>query len=244
MGIERSSVTPTHVLQSLERAAWSSHDLAAEGGPVAPPTTDTWGRRAYAGGKRVFDVVLAALLLLILLPVILLTALAVRLDSRGPVLFRQRRIGCNGVAFEMLKFRTMTRDRRRRPGSPPEGVGERRRVHKSPGDPRVTRMGRFLRRSSLDELPQLWNVLKGDMSLIGPRPELVEIVSRYQPWQHRRHAVRPGITGWWQVNRCTDRLMHEATEMDLYYVENQSLKLDLIILFRTVRTVILGIGSF
>jgi lipopolysaccharide/colanic/teichoic acid biosynthesis glycosyltransferase len=121
---------------------------------------------------------------------------------------------------------------------------DRRRTHKSRWDPRVTRVGRILRRTSLDELPQLWNVLKGEMSLVGPRPELPQIVMRYEEWQHARHLVTPGLTGWWQVNRDGKRLMHEATELDLYYVQNQGFTLDFAILLRTVRVVLLGTGSF
>ena len=122
--------------------------------------------------------------------------------------------------------------------------GERRQRHKSARDPRVTRIGRYLRRSCLDELPQLWNVVRGEMSLVGPRPELPSIVERYEPWQHARHAVSPGITGWWQVNRTADNLMHEATELDIYYVHNHSLLLDLRILVRTFGAVIDGRGAY
>ncbi len=228
---------------------------------VAPPGAQRWpaawpeaaaGRRRptdgahqrYLVAKRAIDVTAAAVLLVLLAPLLLLVALLVKLDSPGPVLFRQSRTGQHGRPFEMLKFRTMLPDRRRQPGLPPPGVAERRRVHKSPCDPRVTRVGRFLRRSALDELPQLWNVLVGEMSLVGPRPELPEIVTGYQPWQHARHWVVPGITGWWQVNRDDGRLMHEATELDLYYVEHQSLTLDLVILLRTFGAVARGPGAF
>jgi lipopolysaccharide/colanic/teichoic acid biosynthesis glycosyltransferase len=144
----------------------------------------------------------------------------------------------------MLKFRTMIPERRSRQDGPPPGVDERRKRHKSAADPRVTRVGRFLRRSCLDEVPQFWNVLRGDMSLVGPRPELPEIVAQYASWQHARHSVVPGITGWWQVNRRPDRLMHEDTELDLYYVENWSLRLDMLILMRTASVVIRGLGAF
>ena len=101
-----------------------------------------------------------------------------------------------------------------------------------------------MRRTCLDEVPQLWNVLRGEMSLVGPRPELPEIVARYEPWQHQRHAVTPGLTGWWQVNRNGRRLMHESTELDLYYLEHWSVGLDLVILCRTLLIVIRGVGAF
>ncbi len=197
----------------------------------------------YTGTKRLLDIMVAGLLLIALLPLMLLIGIAVRLDSPGPVLFRQARVGRYGHTFDMLKFRTMRPDRRTRPGRPPAGIPERRQAHKTARDPRITPLGRFLRRTSLDELPQLWNVLRGDMSLVGPRPELPEIVSRYEPWQHIRHVVTPGITGWWQVSRDGSCLMHEATELDVYYVYHQSLRLDLLILARTLCAVVRGRGA-
>jgi lipopolysaccharide/colanic/teichoic acid biosynthesis glycosyltransferase len=207
----------------------------------------TW----YLRLKRVVDVVLAAWLLVLLLPVLVVIALAVKLSSPGPVLYLQPRIGRGGQPFDMLKFRTMGPDRRHHAIGPPPGLVERRRYHKTRDagrDPRVTRVGRILRRTSLDELPQLWNVLVGEMSLIGPRPEMPYLVERYQPWQHARHLVRPGITGWWQVNRSDHwlegRLMHEATELDIYYVRHQSLRLDLEILLRTFGAVVRGSGAY
>jgi lipopolysaccharide/colanic/teichoic acid biosynthesis glycosyltransferase len=211
-----------------EAASWLRSDLR----------TRTWAV------KRLMDVLLASAALIVLSPVLLMVSLAVMRDSPGPVLFRQTRIGRNGQPFVMLKFRTMIAERRKRTVGLSDGVGERRRVHKSRRDPRITRFGHFLRRSCLDELPQLWNVLRGDMSLVGPRPELPEIVARYQPWQHSRHLVAPGITGWWQVNRDGVRLMHEATELDLYYIEHWSLGLDLLILARTLSIVLRGVGAF
>jgi lipopolysaccharide/colanic/teichoic acid biosynthesis glycosyltransferase len=191
------------------------------------------------------DVVLASVALVVLAPVLGLIALIVVCDSVGPALFRQERIGKDGRPFVMLKFRTMVADRRTRDTGPPEGVLERRRVHKSRDDPRITAVGRFLRRSCLDELPQLWNVLRGSMSLVGPRPELPEIVAQYEPWQHWRHLVAPGITGWWQIKRDGVLLMHEATEFDLFYLEHWSIGLDLQILARTVLIVLRGAaGAF
>jgi lipopolysaccharide/colanic/teichoic acid biosynthesis glycosyltransferase len=194
--------------------------------------------------KRTCDIVMAVTCLVIFAPVAGGVALVIWLDSGRPILFRQERVGKYGRTFKMLKFRTMRPDRRLRASDLPPGVSERRRVHKSPSDPRVTRVGRFLRRSCLDELPQFWNVLRGEMSIVGPRPELPEIVAKYQPWQHARHQVSPGITGWWQVNRSDGVLMHEATLLDLYYVEHASLWLDLRILARTAAIVLRGVGAF
>jgi lipopolysaccharide/colanic/teichoic acid biosynthesis glycosyltransferase len=187
-------------------------------------------------------VMVASALFVALAPVLVSIALSVALDSSGPILFRQERVGRDGKRIVILKFRTMRPDRRTRADRPPES--ERRVTHKSSKDPRITRVGRILRRTCSDELPQLWNVLRGDMSLVGPRPELPEIVARYEPWQDARHRVKPGITGWWQVNRDGSRLMHEATELDLYYIEHQSLWLDLTILARTAAVVIRGCGAF
>jgi lipopolysaccharide/colanic/teichoic acid biosynthesis glycosyltransferase len=214
---------------------------------IAPHSVTPVGLELDAGAraiKRGMDIALASVGLVVLAPLLGLIALAIVLDSPGPVLFRQERIGKHGRPFVMLKFRTMISDRRERNVGPPEGLEERRRVHKSPNDPRITRIGRFLRRACLDELPQFWNVLCGSMSLVGPRPELPAIVARYEPWQHARHLVAPGITGWWQINRDGVQLMHQATELDLFYLEHWSLALDLRILASTFLIVLRGIGAF
>jgi len=187
-------------------------------------------------GKPVFDRTVGLIVAIALVPLILLVALAVRLTLGAPVLYRQRRIGLRGVEFDMLKFRTMLPDRRRS-RQPFEGP-DRRRTHKSDEDPRHTRVGRFLRTSSLDELPQLWNVVRGDLSLVGPRPELTEIVERYEPWQHARHVVKPGVTGLWQVTQRGEGLMHEHVEIDLRYVEDLSFRTDLKILVLTLPAVL------
>jgi exopolysaccharide biosynthesis polyprenyl glycosylphosphotransferase len=184
--------------------------------------------------KRAFDLVLGALFLLLLSPLMLAIALWIRLDSRGPVLIHQRRIGAGGLPFFMHKFRTMRWH--------PEQLDAP--ASKQPRDPRVTRAGRFLRRASLDELPQLWNVVRGEMSLVGPRPELPAIVDLYEPWQRKRFLVPPGMTGWWQVNGRAERSMHLNTEVDLYYVQNYSILLDLQILLRTLTAVIKGRGAY
>jgi lipopolysaccharide/colanic/teichoic acid biosynthesis glycosyltransferase len=174
----------------------------------------------------------------------LLVAVAIKLDSSGPALFVQERIGENGQPFMMYKFRSMVVNADRMPGLPVLNDQDGVVVHKIPNDPRVTRIGRFIRRTSLDELPQLFNVLRGEMSLVGPRPELPWLVENYEIWQRRRFAVPPGITGWWQVNGRSDRLMHMHTEDDLYYIQNYSPLLDLQILWRTIGVVVRGRGAF
>jgi exopolysaccharide biosynthesis polyprenyl glycosylphosphotransferase len=204
---------------------------------------DRPGHRAYLILKRTFDVVASIVLITVLVPLLLLIALAICLDSSGPAIFRQRRVGQFGKPFVIWKFRTMVADPQRK-GAAAGPDGGSNGAHKFRHDPRVTRVGQVLRRTSLDELPQLWNVLVGEMSLVGPRPELPEIVAGYQPWQHARHLVKPGITGWWQVNRDGERLMHETTELDVYYVERQAFWLDLEILLRTIEVVVRGRGAY
>ena len=149
-----------------------------------------------------------------------------------PAIFKQKRIGFHGQEFMVYKLRTMRPDRRSNV-VPWDGV-DRRVNHKSPDDPRHVPLGRFLRKWSLDELPQFWNVALGDMSLVGPRPELPSLVDKYEPWQHRRHAVKPGITGLWQVSERGDIPMHEATGIDIEYVESVSFRMDLRVLFLTI----------
>jgi len=184
--------------------------------------------------KRLFDIVIAGPLLISLSPAMFIIALCIRFDSPGPVLIHQRRVGAAGVPFYMHKFRSMHWE--------PEGLDKG--GVKVPNDPRVTRVGKVLRRTSLDELPQLWNVLRGEMSLVGPRPELPAIVDLYEPWQLKRFVVPPGMTGWWQVNGRAERSMHMNTEIDLYYVQNYSILLDIQILLRTLGAVIKGRGAF
>ncbi|MFQ5944210.1 MAG: sugar transferase [Anaerolineales bacterium] len=194
--------------------------------------------------KRTFDLILASLLLLLTLPVQTVIAIAIRLDSPGPVVFKVERVGESQAIFEMYKFRTMVKDAMHRQSEVISTTENKELVHKQPDDPRVTRVGKVLRRWSLDELPQMINVLRGDMSLVGPRPEMPWLVDRYQSWQRKRFAVPQGITGWWQINGRSDRPMHLNTEDDLYYIYNYSLFLDLIILLRTPIAVIRGRGAF
>jgi exopolysaccharide biosynthesis polyprenyl glycosylphosphotransferase len=191
--------------------------------------------------KRAFDLTFSLALLLPALPILGLIALLIRLDSRGPALFRQPRVGENGRIFQMYKFRSMIERAEPAGSAPAQGVPP---LHKKRDDPRVTRVGRWLRRYSLDELPQLFNVLKGDMSLVGPRPEMPWLVDRYEAWQRKRFAVPQGITGWWQINGRSDKPMHLNTQDDLYYVYNYSILLDFWILLKTPLAVMRGKGAF
>jgi lipopolysaccharide/colanic/teichoic acid biosynthesis glycosyltransferase len=183
---------------------------------------------------RPLDAALAALLLAIASPLLALAAIAIRLESRGAVFYRQRRVGRGGVPFELWKLRTMV------PGAETMGDG----IYVIEGDPRITRVGRLLRRFSLDELPNLVNVLKGEMAIVGPRPTVQEQVDRYTERQRRRLEVKPGITGWAQVNGRTSLSWPERIELDVWYVEHRSLCLDLRILARTARMLATGHGLY
>jgi exopolysaccharide biosynthesis polyprenyl glycosylphosphotransferase len=202
----------------------------------------------FEGGKhllkRVFDVAMSAVALLMLLPVFAVIAIAIRRDSKGPILFRQERVGRNGKTFKMLKFRSMVQTAEADLAAlieKNEGSGP---LFKMKNDPRVTRVGQFLRRLSLDELPQFWNVLTGEMSLVGPRPPLQTEVEDYERYVHRRLYIKPGLTGMWQVNGRSDLSWEESVRLDLYYVENWSLTGDLIILWRTLRVFARPVGAY
>ena len=177
------------------------------------------------GGKRAFDLIVAVPLLVLSCPVLLVVAVLVRIKLGSPVLFAQKRPGREGRVFQIHKFRTMTQVR--------DTAG-----HLLPDEARLTRFGAWLRSSSADELPELWNVIRGDMSLVGPRPLLVTYLDRYTSEQARRHEARPGITGWSQVNGRNNAPWPERLAMDVWYVDNYSLALDMRILWRTVWSVV------
>lgn len=194
--------------------------------------------------KRIFDLLIGSVLMLFILPVLSVVALAIKLDSHGPIIFRQQRVGENGRLFGMYKFRSMIvgAESMQKEVSSIDEHGNI--IYKREDDPRVTRMGRVIRRTSLDELPQLLNVLKGDMSLVGPRPELPMMVGQYEPWQHKRFAVPQGMTGWWQINGRADKPLHLHTEDDIYYIQNYSLWMDIYILLKTPWVVMRGKGAY
>jgi exopolysaccharide biosynthesis polyprenyl glycosylphosphotransferase len=200
--------------------------------------------RTQAAAKRTFDVVTSAVSLLALAPVLVVIALAIKLTSPGPVLFRQQRVGLQRRQFKVLKFRTMVVgaevmlidlvDRNEADGP----------LFKMRDDPRVTPVGRWLRRFSLDELPQLWNVLRGEMSLVGPRPPLASEVEAYEEWQLDRLEVRPGITGLWQVSGRSELSFDQYVRLDLFYIENWSLAYDLFILAKTIPMLLAARGAY
>jgi len=200
---------------------------------VSPQLMKPWEE----GAKRLIDLAVAALVLVVGLPVWLLVALAIKIDSRGPVLYRQERVGMDGKRFRIIKFRSMIADAEK---AGPQWAAKI--------DPRITNVGFILRKLHLDEIPQVWNVLRGEMSLVGPRPErpvFVEELSREIPLYPRRLRVRPGVTGWAQVKHKYDESIEDVrkkVQYDLYYIENMSLRMDMKIIFSTVSHMLLGKG--
>lgn len=195
--------------------------------------------------KRALDVVLAVVALVLLSPLMLGTAIAVKLDSPGPVFFRQLRVGKDGVNFYMIKFRSMVVDAEKHLEKLQRQEGPGNEIlFKLKDDPRVTRIGHFIRRYSIDELPQLFNVLKGDMSMVGPRPPLPREVEKYEDHVHRRLLVQPGITGLWQVHGRSNLSWEDSVRLDLYYVENWSIPQDIMILAKTFRAVFASEGAY
>jgi exopolysaccharide biosynthesis polyprenyl glycosylphosphotransferase len=255
-----SAVTPTDVAQVMKARrqedvevrftanlpAVLSSRLApqAMGGVMALSVNVPQLTRVQGATKRACDVVGAALGLLALLPLFLAVALAIKATSRGPVLFRQGRVGLRGRPFTLLKFRTMVAGADSLLGALRERNEADGPLFKLRHDPRVTRVGAFLRRYSLDELPQLWNVLKGEMSLVGPRPPLAGEVAVYEEWQHDRLEVRPGLTGLWQVSGRSELAFEEYVRLDLFYVENWSVAYDLYILSKTLPLLVSARGAW
>jgi exopolysaccharide biosynthesis polyprenyl glycosylphosphotransferase len=211
------------------------------------------GGNLYPASKRGLDVVLALVLLLCLVPILGFCSLLILLDSPGPIFYRQQRVGQNGRIFELLKFRSMRADASSDlhrhyvttfiHGRAARATDRGRQIFKLVHDPRITRVGHWLRRTSLDELPQLWNVLKGDMSLVGPRPPIPYELELYEPTHRARLNVKPGITGLWQVSGRNGTTFEEMVRMDLQYIEEASLILDLQILVKTIPVVVLQQGA-
>jgi exopolysaccharide biosynthesis polyprenyl glycosylphosphotransferase len=194
--------------------------------------------------KRLFDLVISSVILTVTAPLILIISVLIKLDSPGPIFFRQKRIGENMQPFNMIKFRTMVQNAESLCSHVETKDEQGNLIHKHRGDPRVTRIGHFLRRYSLDEIPQFFNVLVGNMSVVGPRPELPYLVEKYKGWQYVRFTIPQGITGWWQVNGRSDKPLHLNTEADFYYIKNYSFWLDLMIIFKTINAVVTGAGAF
>jgi exopolysaccharide biosynthesis polyprenyl glycosylphosphotransferase len=235
--------SPAEAPVDVPRRVFRHPAAPARGGlPVIPEESCRGAYRQW--GKRLFDVVSASGALVLLSPVFAAIALAIKLDSPGPVVYRSWRVGEGGRLFRFLKFRSMVQGA--------DAIRESLQhlnevdgpVFKMARDPRITRVGAFLRRTSLDELPQLWNVLSGDMSLVGPRPPLEEEVLQYEPWQLRRLSVRPGLTCLWQISGRSHIGFDEWMRLDLEYIERRSFALDIKILLRTVPAVVSGTGAY
>ena len=250
--------------QAIKRLGWALEGTSA-GLVLASSLTDIAGPRIhwrpveglpmmhvelpqFSGGKhtlkRFVDILTSACALVFLLPVFCILAAVIAMDSRGPVLFRQERVGLNGKHFRMVKFRSMVQT------AEAELVDLRAKneaaglLFKIKNDPRITKCGRWMRKYSLDELPQFWNVLKGDMSLVGPRPQLPTEVEGYEGDVHRRLLIKPGITGLWQINGRSNLGWDESIRWDLYYVENWSLTGDIMILWRTAKVMLKPVGAY
>jgi lipopolysaccharide/colanic/teichoic acid biosynthesis glycosyltransferase len=199
---------------------------------------------AYATAKRAFDLVAGGFILVLLVPVIPLVALMIRLDSDGPVFYRQDRVGKDGRLFKFYKFRSMRSDSDRMRAALESRNDLSGPVFKMKNDPRITSVGQFLRRSSLDEIPQILNVLKGDMSIVGPRPALPGEVAKYEPWHRRRMAVKPGITCLWQVAGRSHVSFDEWMRLDIEYISRRSVRADLAIFLKTIPAVMARRGAY
>lgn len=198
----------------------------------------------YLFFKRLFDIIISFFALIVLFPLLIIVALVIKLDSRGPVIFIQKRVGKDGEEFLFYKFRSMVHGAERLKEhlhhlSETDGP-----IFKIKHDPRITRIGRFLRKTSIDELPQFFNVLKGNMSLVGPRPPLPEEVAKYTPHQLKRLSIKPGLTCLWQISGRSNISFYEWIELDIYYINYMSFLLDLKILIRTIPVVITGRGAY
>jgi exopolysaccharide biosynthesis polyprenyl glycosylphosphotransferase len=203
---------------------------------IMPELMPEWEKKL----KRLMDIIVSLLILLLSVPITILTSIAIKIDSKGPIFFKQERLGQNGKPFKVLKFRSMIVDAEKHTGP----------VWSQKNDPRVTRMGRFVRKARIDEIPQMYNVLKGEMSLVGPRPErafFVEKLSQEIPYYKRRLKVRPGVTGWAQIKHKYDETIEDVKiklRYDLFYIENMSIRMDFKILLRTVFVVLFGKGHY
>lgn len=196
-------------------------------------------RTTYLRVKRMMDLILSLAALPIVLPILLVASIAIRMDSPGPALFVQTRIGLHGRHFALYKLRTMVANAEELKAS----ILDSRTIHfKTLDDPRITRVGRFLRKTSLDELPQLFNVIRGDMSLVGPRPTSLNLAT-YEPWHERRLEIRPGVTGLWQVSGRNAMTFDERVKLDIEYIDHLSLANDLKLLGQTVLVVVKGKGA-
>ena len=237
---DRPLAMPPHAMPPHATSTSTSRRHSGDAHPPRPREAPA-RRGAARRAKRVADVGAALVCLVLLLPLLLVTALAIRLDSGGPVLFRQQRAGLDGLEFSMLKFRSMRADRHELPEGPHDGAGPLFKLH---ADPRVTRVGRVIRRYSIDELPQLVNVLRGEMSLVGPRPALPCEVVVYDDRARQRLLVLPGLTGPWQVGGRSDLDWDSSLALDLGYVHHWTATTDPLLVLKTVGAVLRPVGAY
>lgn len=202
------------------------------------------GSAMYAIAKRAFDLVVGSVVVVMLIPILPLIAIMIKLDSRGPVFFKQDRVGKDGKIFKFYKFRSMVHRADESRGELTQKNEQDGPVFKIRSDPRITSVGRFLRRSSMDEIPQMFNVLKGDMSIVGPRPPLPGEVANYQPWHMGRLSVKPGITCLWQISGRSQIGFNEWMRLDMEYLKTRSFKTDLLIFLKTIPAVIARKGAY
>jgi lipopolysaccharide/colanic/teichoic acid biosynthesis glycosyltransferase len=228
----------------MNRSAFSAAGQAARTNPFPLSGPFDWPGLEYELGKRLIDVVASLLALILLMPLLVAIVVCVRLSGRGPILFRQQRLGRHGKHFWCYKFRTMVPDAESLLSQSPDLIAQFNENYKIQSDPRVTRVGAILRRTSLDELPQFWNVLRGDMSLIGPRPIVEQELDKYGAHAGRLLSVKPGLGGIWQVSGRSDTSYAERVAMDLRYIETRSLGLDLKLMILTAVVVIRGKGAY
>jgi len=219
----------------------SHAEPARESDSVEVPVPETL---VYRVVKRAMDLALGGVILLLLVPVFPLIALMIRLDSAGPVFYRQKRVGCHGRVFNFYKFRSMVAGADKNQTALSGANEQAGPIFKMREDPRITVVGRFLRRSSMDELPQILNVLKGDMSVVGPRPHLPAEVAQYQPWQRRRLEVKPGITCLWQISGRSHIGFDEWMRLDLEYLRTRGLRTDVTIFLKTIPAVMARRGAY
>jgi len=225
---------------------WRGTAVSARGGVLAsapPPGACPGGGAGYQSTKRLLDIFGAFLLLLFCFPLMLVIALLIKITSPGPVLFRQVRLGRTGRPFLIFKFRTMSINAEQQLAVRPELRRQHEETFKIINDPRITPLGKFLRRTSLDELPQLINVLSGSMSVIGPRPIVPHELNKYHPWGEKLLLVKPGLGGMWQVSGRSATTYAERVRLDMHYIDFCCLRLDLLLLFRTVAAVLTCRGS-
>lgn len=205
---------------------------------------DRQDSKTYLFLKRIFDVLSASLAVIVLSPVFLVTFILIKLDSKGSAMFGHKRIGMNGEIISVYKFRSMVINAQEiLENFTPEQKAEFEKNFKLENDPRITKIGEFLRKSSLDELPQLFNILKGNMSVVGPRPIVEKEVEKYGEYSEKLFSVKPGLTGYWQANGRSDTTYEERVKMDMYYIDNRSFLLDIKIIFQTVISVIKKEGA-